>query len=82
MMAHINKMRSLAEQLAAVGAQISDDDQAATLLCSLPDSYNNLIVALELRADDLNLEFVIARLLHQERKRSDVSVDFGTAQHT
>ena len=78
MMLHINKMRSSAEQLAAVGAQISEDDQVATLLCSLPDSYSNLIVALESRADDLNLEFVIARLLHEERKRSEVSADLGS----
>ena len=46
---------------------------------SLPDSYSNLIVALESRADDLNLEFVIARLLHEERKRFEVSVDLGSA---
>eukprot|EP00794_Sanderia_malayensis_P011679 gene11679-12889_t len=75
MMEHVNKMRSLAEQLSSVGAQVSEDDQVATLLCSLPDSYNNLIVALESRADDLNMEFVIARLLHEERKRCEVSSD-------
>ena len=69
MMEHINKMRNLAEQLASVGAQVSKDDQVAKLLCSLPESYNNLIVALESRADDLTIEFVIARLLHEERRR-------------
>ena len=47
MVEHINKMRSLAEQLALVGAQISEEDQVATLLCSLPDAYDNLIVALK-----------------------------------
>lgn len=71
MMVHINKMRSLAEQLAAVGAPVTEDDQVATLLCSLPESFNNLITALESRADSLTLEFVIARLLHEERKKSD-----------
>ena len=79
MMEHINKMRSLAEQMASVGAQVSEEDQVATLLCSLPDSYNNLIVALESRADQLTLEFIIARLLHEERKRSEVSSDLGIA---
>ena len=72
-------MRSLAEQLAAMGAQISEDDQVATLLCSLPDSSSNLIAALESQADDLSLEFVIARLLHEERKRSEVSIDLGSS---
>ena len=36
----INKMKKLASQLEAVGASITEDDQAATLLCSLPESYN------------------------------------------
>eukprot|EP00794_Sanderia_malayensis_P017160 gene17160-18882_t len=58
MMEHINKMRSLAGQLESVGAPITEDDQVATLLCSLPDSYNNLIIALESRADDLTMEFL------------------------
>ena len=79
MMEHINKMQSLAEQLASVGAQVSEDDQVATLLCSLPESYNNLIVALESRADDLTIEFVIARLLHEERRHCEVSSDSSIA---
>ena len=53
--------------------------QMATLLCSLPESYNNLIVALESRADDLTIEFVIARLLHEERRRCEVSSDSSIA---
>ena len=79
MIDHINKLRSLAKQLDSVGAPESAEDQVATLLCSLPDSYGNLIVALESRADDLTLEFVIARLLHEEKKRSETSVYLGDA---
>ena len=68
---HINKMKELASQLEAVGASITEDDQVATLLCSLPESYNGLITALESRADNLTLEFVTARLLHEEHKRKE-----------
>ena len=71
MMEHINKLRSLAEQLESVGAPVSEDDQVATLLCSLPESYSNLIVALESRIEDLNMEFVTARLLHEESKTNE-----------
>ena len=74
MMEHVNKLKALAEQLEAIGAAVSEDDQVATLLCSLPDSYNNLIMALESRTDDLKLEFVIARLLHEEHKRKENSL--------
>ena len=68
---HINKMKALASQLEALGASITEDDQVATLLCSLPESYSNLITALESRADDLTLEFVVARLLHEDYKRKE-----------
>ena len=44
---HINKMKELASQLEAVGASITEDDQVATLLCGLRESYNGLITALE-----------------------------------
>jgi hypothetical protein len=68
---HINKMKELAGQLEAVGASITEEDQVAMLLCSLPVSYDSLITALESRAGDLSLEFVTARLLHEEHKRKE-----------
>ena len=71
MMQHINKMNALAEQLDSVGASVTVGDQVMTLLCSLPDSYGILIVALESRAETHTLEFVTARLLHEERKRNE-----------
>ena len=37
MLEHINRMKSLAGQLESVGAAVTEDDQVATLLCSLPD---------------------------------------------
>ena len=77
---HINKMKELASQLEAVGASITEDDQVATLLCSLPESYNSLITALESRADDLTLEFVTARLLHEEHKRKETSSTSDTGE--
>ena len=40
-------MNALAEHLDSVGASVTEDDQVMTLLRSLPDSYGNLIVALE-----------------------------------
>ena len=77
---HINKMKELASQLDAVCASITEEDQVATLLCSLPDSYGSLITALESRADDLTLEFVTARLLHEEHKRKEKSSSFESGE--
>ena len=48
---------------------MSEDDQVATLLCSLPDLYANLIVTLESRTNSLTLKFLISLLIHEEKKQ-------------
>ncbi|POM65545.1 Copia proteinlike putative [Phytophthora palmivora] len=68
---HINKVKTLAEQLDAVGAPVSEDDLVITLLASLSESYQFLITALESRADSLTWELVTSRLLHEDLKRKE-----------
>lgn len=69
---HINFIRDLADQLDAINAGVSDEDMAMTLLCSLPESYDYLIVALESRnSDDLSFDFVSARLLSEEKRKGE-----------
>ncbi|KAG3090480.1 hypothetical protein PI125_g17694 [Phytophthora idaei] len=68
---HINKVKTLAEQLDAVGAPVSEDDLVITLLTSLSESYQFLITALESRADSLSWELVTSRLLHEDMKRKE-----------
>uniref|UniRef100_H3H9W0 Integrase catalytic domain-containing protein n=1 Tax=Phytophthora ramorum TaxID=164328 RepID=H3H9W0_PHYRM len=68
---HINKLKTLAEQLDAVGAPVSEDDLVITLLGSLSESYQFLITALESRADSLSWELVTSRLLHEDMKRKE-----------
>ena len=45
--AHLKQMKEITDRLAAIGAPISEVDQAVTLLGSLPPSYSNLVTALE-----------------------------------
>ena len=71
MQTHINLVRDLADQLDAIGASVTDEDMAMTLLCSLPESYDYLIVALESRADDLSFDFVSTRLLAEEKRKEE-----------
>jgi hypothetical protein len=68
---HINKLKTLAEQLDAVGAPVGEEDLVITLLGSLSESYQFLITALESRADTLTWELVTARLLHEDMKRKE-----------
>jgi hypothetical protein len=65
-LAHINKLKTLAEQLDAVGAPVSEGDLVITLLGSLSESYQFLVTALESRSDTLTWELVTSRLLHED----------------
>uniref|UniRef100_A0AAV1U272 Uncharacterized protein n=1 Tax=Peronospora matthiolae TaxID=2874970 RepID=A0AAV1U272_9STRA len=68
---HINKLKTLAEQLDVVGAPVSEDDLVITLLAILSESYPFLITALESRADSLSWELVTSQLMHEDMKRKE-----------
>ncbi|KAG6619088.1 Copia proteinlike [Phytophthora cinnamomi] len=78
---HINKIKTLAEQLDAVGAPVSEDDLVITLLGSLSESYQFLITALESRADSLSWELVTSRLQHEDMKRKEQGGGVDGAAH-
>ncbi|KAJ0389234.1 hypothetical protein ATCC90586_011467 [Pythium insidiosum] len=50
---HVNKLKTLAKQLDAIGAPVSEDDLVITQLGGLNESYLFLITALESRSDTL-----------------------------
>ncbi|KAH9097394.1 hypothetical protein LEN26_017070 [Aphanomyces euteiches] len=68
-------LKTLSEQVEAVGAPVSEEDLVITLLCRLPGSYDVLITALESRSDALTWRFVTSRLLHEETKRKEQGND-------
>ena len=72
MLDHINKVKTLADQLLCLEVPVKDEDVVMTLLESLPTSYEYLITALETRPmKELTLEFVTARLMHEVSKRKE-----------
>jgi len=42
---HLNRMKEMADELAVIGAPISDDDYVTTVCASLPSSYSNWVIA-------------------------------------
>ncbi|TPX55922.1 hypothetical protein PhCBS80983_g04920 [Powellomyces hirtus] len=66
MLAHINKVKMMAHQLGVIEAKADSEDIVITLLYSLPESFELLIVSLESRADDLTLESLTAKFEHEE----------------
>lgn len=57
---HLKDMKEITNRVAAIKAPVSEEDQVATLLGSLPESFDTLVTALELELDSdrLTLEFV------------------------
>ena len=69
---HINSIKTLAEQLAAIGAQISEEDLVMTLLMSLPPSYEHFITALEsVSESELTYDYVVAKLLNYDLRKKE-----------
>ncbi len=47
MLEHINKVKSMAQQLEAIWAKVEKNDFVMVLLCNLHESYNNFIIIRE-----------------------------------
>ena len=62
--AHFAKIRSLRESLAAMGAVLTDDDSAASILGSLPSSYDTFLSALTAAESVLGKALTPDELMH------------------
>lgn len=69
---HINNILTFKDKLYAIGEEIVDSHIIALLLCSLPNSCDPPITALEARSgSDLYLEFVKKELTDEFRHRCE-----------
>ena len=69
---HINKVKTLADQLDALDVPVTEGDIVMTLLESLPPSFENLIVAMETKdIKELTLAFVTSRLMHEVTRKKE-----------
>lgn len=71
---HLQNFTELLQRIADAGDEIPKKLQVAMLLCSLPDSYDPLVTAMEQRpADELTLDLVKSKLLAEAEKRRERS---------
>jgi hypothetical protein len=70
---HLNAFNTLVSQLGSVNITIAEEDKCITLLCSLPDSWDNLVVAIgSTTQSTLKYEDVVASLLSEEMRRKSM----------
>jgi hypothetical protein len=66
---HINAFNNLVSQLGSVNIMIAEEDKCITLLCSLLESWDNLVVAIgSTTQSTLKYENVVASLLSEEMR--------------
>jgi hypothetical protein len=71
---HLNAFNTLVSQLIYVDIKLEEEDKCITLLCSLPDSWDNLVVAIGSTNQQSALKFedVVASLLSEEMRRKSM----------
>ena len=66
---HLNVYNTLVSRITSVDIKMAEEDKCITLLCSLPDSWDNLIVAIG-SSNQATLKFdeIVSSLLSEEMR--------------
>jgi hypothetical protein len=65
---HLNAFNTVVSQLVSVEIKISNEDKCISLLCSLPDSWDSLVLAIGSNTIALKFDEVISSLLLEEMR--------------
>jgi hypothetical protein len=69
---HLNALNTVVSQLVCVEIKISDEDKCINLLCSLPDSWDSVVVAIGSNTTSLKFDEVISSLLLEEKRQNNM----------
>eukprot|EP00253_Pinus_taeda_P006039 PITA_06039 len=76
---HLNEFNTVVSQLSSVDIKISDEDKCISLLCSLPDSWDSLVIAIGSNATALQFDELVSALLTEEMRRKNMDNQNGDA---
>ena len=65
---HLNAFNTVVSQLSSVDIKISDEDKCIILLCSLPDSWDSIVIAIGSNTTTLIFYDIISALLLEETR--------------
>jgi len=76
---HLNIFNIVVSHLLSVDIKISYEDKCTSLLCSLPDSWDTLVVAIARNATALQFDEIVSSLLMEEMRRKNMASQNGDA---
>jgi hypothetical protein len=65
---HLNAFNTMVSQLLSIDINIFDEDKCIDLLCSLPDSWDSLVVSIGSNTSDLKFDEVVSSLFSEEMR--------------
>eukprot|EP00253_Pinus_taeda_P021042 PITA_21042 len=74
---HLNAFNTVVSQLASVHIKISYEDKCISLLCSLPESWDSLVIAIGSNATALHFDEIDSSLLTEEKRWKNMESQNG-----
>ena len=68
---HLNSLNTIVTQLISVGVQMDEEDYCITLLCSFPNSWDNLVMAIGSTIKALVLDEIMVSLVSMEVRQNN-----------
>jgi hypothetical protein len=69
---HLNAFNTVVSQLVSIEIKISNEDKCISLLCSLPNSWDSLVVSIGSNKTALKFDEVVSSLLSEEMRRKNM----------
>ena len=76
---HLNAFNTVVSQLSSIDIKILDEDKCISLLCSLLDSWDSLVIAIGSNTTTLNFDDIVSALLSEEMRRRNMEGHNGDA---
>ena len=76
---NLNAFNTVVSQLGSVDIKISNEDKCISLLCSLPDLWDSLVIAIGSNATALQFDEIVSSLLTEEMRWKNMESQNGDA---